>query len=108
MSLLEDTFVSPAAYNSLPYLQEVYENDPKDLSDLRGIIAKHNVPPRVLPSSSSTSTSTQTKTKSWPSSHASKFKGLCFFIDVGGLFQAYENTTASNVVDMSKHQDPPQ
>lgn len=47
MSFLKDNFISPEAYNSLPYIldnENVPKNNRKDIDDLLAIFRKHNVP----------------------------------------------------------------
>ncbi|KAH7173271.1 uncharacterized protein B0J16DRAFT_375931 [Fusarium flagelliforme] len=121
--MLKDTFVSTAVYNSLPHISEVFEvpkTHASDLTDLRALLFKHGVPSSV---------SIRLIHKHFTVNHdeVMAFKRVCaapfdevvvmrpeqisldrplhglnYFVDSGGMLQAYEYTT-DETVDMKPY-----
>ncbi|KAF2252487.1 hypothetical protein BU26DRAFT_257636 [Trematosphaeria pertusa] len=124
MASTKDTFVSSATYNSLPHISDVGDAPEKHadaLRALRALLNEHHVPPGIsvrlihkhydtedgevmafkevsVPSQGNVLTMGPTFPSSSP-----PLRGIHFFVDADGVFQAYEYANI-DVPDMSAYQ----
>lgn len=122
MASLKDTFISPAVYNSLPYIKDVFKGPDEcsaDLADLRSLLAEHHVPDGVSVrlihkhfdaldnevfafKQISAEDFGRLLVMRQRRPDATQLRGVNFFVDDDGSLQAYEYTE-SEVVDISSY-----
>ncbi|KAH7082210.1 hypothetical protein FB567DRAFT_100609 [Paraphoma chrysanthemicola] len=114
MTLIKDIFVSSSIYNNLPHISDVHEAPDEhadDLKDLRALLRRYDVPDGVsvrlihkhydtedgeimvfkqvpVPSQGEVISMGPLLPSNYPN-----LKGINFFVDTDGTFQAYEYTT---------------